>query len=181
MIFDFKLESKRLKFKTTSEDNSNEISVLIEEIKALKCGFFGPGFLIKENLENPYNTIEKNDFISNAVILSIYFKLTGEFIGLCGLKTDSKNLKGKLFYVLLSQYQGNGYAIESIKILLKLAFSRLNLNQVIAKIPYNFKDAWKPAERAGMRYMGDIGDVDQDSRFLLFVIDKKEYLNQVYY
>ena len=45
----------------------------------------------------------------------------------------------------------------------------------------NFRNAWKPAERAGMRYMGDFGDINQDSRFLLFVIDKKEYLNQVSY
>ena len=95
--------------------------------------------------------------------------------------TDSNEFKGKIFYILLSQYQGNGYAVESIKIILKLAFSRLNLNQIIAEIPFHLKDAWKPAERAGMRYMGDFGAINQDFRFLLFVIDKKEYLNQVFY
>ena len=181
MNSDSKIESKRLEFKSPSDKDFDGFSVLVQENRSLSCEFFGDGFRGKDDLVNLYKVIHKNEFLSNGIILSIYSKLNGEFIGLCGIKTDSKDLKGKIFYILLSHYQGNGFAVESIKILLKLAFSRLNLNQVIAEIPYNFKDAWKPAERAGLRYMGDLGAINKESRFLLFVIDKREYLNQIFY
>ena len=181
MNLESNIESKRLEFRIPSEKDSNGLSVLMQENKNIECKFFGSGFLAKENLVNLYNMNDKNKCSSNKIIFSIYTKSNYVFIGLCGLKIDSKNFKGKVFYVLLSDYKRNGYAIESIKMLLDLAFSRLSLDQVIAEIPYNFRNAWKPVERAGMKYMGDFKTAKQKSRFLLFVIDKKEYLNQVFY
>ena len=179
--FDSKIESKRLEFKPPSEKDFEGLWNLKQENRSLSYGIFGDELGDKDDLIDLHKIINKDKSLSNGIIFSIYSKLTKDFIGLCGIRTDSNEFKGKIFYILLSQYQGNGYAVESIKILLKLAFTRLELNQIIAEIPHNLKDVWKPAERAGMRYMGDFRSINQDFRFLLFVIDKKEYLNQVFY
>ena len=92
---------------------------------------------------------------SSDIMFLIYKKINNEFIEICGITTDFENLSGKLFCILSPYYKGYGFAIESIKSLIKYGFKELNFNLIKAEIPVNLKEVWKPVERAGMAYMGD--------------------------
>ena len=155
----FKIISERLELNRYLDTNDENVKKLILEYKNLNC---------------PYLSSSEMKF-------SIYKKGDAELVGFCVIDIDYENLSGKIFYILFPEHKRNGFAIESIKLLIKFAFTELNLKFIKAEIPFKLKGAWKPAERAGMRYMGDFREKDQNSRFLLFKINKKEYLNQAFY
>jgi len=175
-----KLISERLKFKRFFEYDNKDLKKLFFEYKTLNHPYLGSDVTYDIRVANYIKPIIFHDDSSEIKFL-IYKKINDEFIGLCGITIDFENLSGKLFYILSLRYKGHGFAIESIKSLIKYGFTELNLNLVKAEIPIDLKEAWKPVERAGMAYMGVYHDKNQGSRFLLFKIDKKEYLNQVFY
>ena len=158
----FKIISERLELNRYFDSDDKYINTLILEYKNLNCPF---------HIHN----------VSSEMKFLIYKKGVAELVGFCGIDIDYENSSGKIFYILFPQHKRNGFAIESIRSLTKFAFTELNLKFIKAEIPFKLKGAWKPAERAGMRYMGDFREQDQNSRFLLFKIDKKEYLNQAFY
>ena len=176
----FKMISERLTFKRFFEFDNKEFKKLILENEDLNCLHLGSNIMHDIRGAKHIKSSGVFDDSSDMKYL-IYKKINNEIIGFCGIITDFENLSGKLFYILASPYKGYGYAIESIKSLIKFGFTKLNLNLIKAEIPFNLKEAWKPVERAGMAYMGDYQDKNQNTRFLLFIINKKEYLNQAFY
>jgi RimJ/RimL family protein N-acetyltransferase len=176
----FKILSERLKFKRFFELDRKELKELFFEYEDLNRPYVRSDIPHGIRVSKHIKPIIFHDDSSDMKFL-IYKKITNEFIGLCGITTDFENLSGKLFYILTPYHKGYGYAIESIKLLIKYGFTELNLNLIKAEIPVDLKEAWKPVERAGMAYMGDYQGKNQKTRFLLFIIDKKEYLNQALY
>ena len=176
----FKILSERLKFKRLIETDIKEIKKLILEYKDLNCPYLGLDIKHDKREANSIKPIIDDDDSSDMKFL-IYRKINNELIGFCGIRKDFENLSGNLFYILSPRYKGYGFAIESIKSLIKYGFIELNLNLIKAEIPFDAKKAWRPVERAGMAYMGEYQDKNQNSKFLLFIINKKEYLNQAFY
>jgi RimJ/RimL family protein N-acetyltransferase len=176
----FKITSERLELNRVLHMRNKNIEKLIVDYKNLNCPYLSFDYE-KESLvaNGSESMLIHNDSLEMKFL--IYRKIVKDFVGFCGIALDGETSGGKIFYILSPYHKGNGFAIESIKLLLKFAFIDLNLNYVKAEIPSNLKGAWKPVERAGMRYLGDFQVEDQINRFLLFKIDKKEYLNQLYY
>jgi len=176
----FKITGERLVLNRVLHTNDKNIEKLIVNYKNLNCPYLSSDYQ-KENLvaKDSKSILIHNNSLEMKFL--IYKKIDKDFVGFCGIALDGENSGGKIFYILSPYHKGNGFAIESIKLLLKFAFNDLNLNYVKAEIPFNLKRAWKPVERAGMKYLGDFQVKDPSKRFLLFKIDKKEYLNQLYY
>lgn len=181
MKLDYRIESQRLEIRPLSKGDFSGFKAIGVENRNLRCSFLRSRLKNEKTISKIFKLIMNQEVFQNGGIFSIYSKLTEEFIGLNGIDINFKDLEGKIFYILLSRYFGNGFAIESINLLFKVAFLKQNLNLVFADIPSHLKSAWKPVERAGMRYVGDFQDHNLNSRVLRFKINKKEYLNQRFY
>ena len=112
-------------------------------------------------------------------IFSIILKNSNSFVGICALEIIEDESQAKLFYALLSNFCGNGYGLEAIKELINFAFLELSLNKISAHFNNTDTNAWKVAERAGLKYMGQ--DQVNNKNIMVFSINKKEFLNQKWY
>ncbi|MHA1671786.1 MAG: GNAT family N-acetyltransferase [Promethearchaeota archaeon] len=165
------LKSSRLLLRTFLEENSQGFLELQKENTNLDW------FQLKNDIKKTHHLIE--DVESNNYIFSIILKNINSFIGLCELQINKNKLQGNIFYVLLSNFWGNGYGYEAIKQIINFAFSELSLNDITAHIKNGNTRAWRVVERVGLKYMGQT-NVD-NNKVMLFVINKKEFLNQNWY
>ncbi|NVM43868.1 MAG: GNAT family N-acetyltransferase [Candidatus Lokiarchaeota archaeon] len=99
-------------------------------------------------------------------------------IGYIFLRAFEKDKKLECYYALFSQYTGNGYAIEALKIVFEYLFKNHNIASILAYVEPGNTRGWKVAERAGMKYMGDIFHVGKNSKLMYFLINKRDYINQ---
>ncbi len=170
MANEINLKSSRLLLRSLLEENFQEFLELQKENNNLD--WFQP----KNDIKKIYQLIEEDKF---NYIFSIILKNVNSFIGICGLKIIETKLRAEIFYALLSDFWGNGYGYEAINCLMKFAFSELSLNEITAHINNGNTRGWKVVERAGLKYMGQINVNNND--VMLFLINKKEYLNQNWY
>ena len=167
----FILKSSRLLLRTLLEEDIQGIIELQKENNNLD--WFQPKNDIKKNFLHLEN-VKLKDYI-----FSIILRSNNSFIGFCGLDPIEFKLQAKIFYALLSNFWSNGYGYETIKRLVKFAFSELSLNKITAHINNGNARGWKVVERAGLKYMGQINV--NNNKLMLFSINKKEYLNQNWY
>ena len=162
------LKTKRLIIRQfTREDFDNIVSF----VKGVTSTSFKQLF---KTIINAYLSQEIG--ISYALIL----KNNGAFLGFCGLITLEANMPIECYYFLRPEYWGNGYAIESLRIIIEYAFSELELDKIVAYIDQGNIRGWKVAERSGMKYMGNIirKDTNLKKKSMFFLIDKNDYYNQ---
>lgn len=82
--------------------------------------------------------------------LAITLADTGELVGDAMLMWQSEEHRtGELGYVVNPAYAGQGYATEAARALLAMAFDRLGLRRVVARV-----DARNPASAAVLRHLG---------------------------
>jgi ribosomal-protein-alanine N-acetyltransferase len=116
-----------------------------------------------------------------AISYALILKSNGDFLGFCGLITLEDNTLMECYYFLRLEYWRNGYAIESLRRILKYAFSELEIDKIIAYIDQGNTRGWKVAERSGMKYMGTILHKDTNlnkKNSMFFLINKNDYCNQ---
>jgi RimJ/RimL family protein N-acetyltransferase len=82
---------------------------------------------------------------------------------------------------LNTQYRRNGYAIEAMKKIIEFAFNVLKLSKLYAYIHSTNQNAWKVAERTGMMYMGDLINETTNRKIMVFLIEKRDFVNQIFY
>jgi [ribosomal protein S5]-alanine N-acetyltransferase len=149
-----------------------QMNIILDRKKAI---------LEKEEFKNIFNSfLASHDAVKRNLILAIVHRSGKQLLGFCGLFLH-KNEKdiGNVYYALLSQYWGNGYAIEAMKTLFKYAFIKLELQKIVAYIQPENTRAWKVAERSGMKYMGQI--IHQKHKFMLFNFTKRDFKAKIYY
>lgn len=168
MVKDIVLKTSRLLLKSLLEEDFQEILKLQEENS--KIDWFQ--FDIKDFQQFKNKKLSDYSF-------SINLKTTNSFIGICELQIPKNKPQAHLFYALLSNFWGNGYAYEAINLLIKFAFSELLLDQISAYFDNSNNNAWKVVERSGLKYLGQFKI--NNSNMMLFSINKKEYLNQNWY
>jgi len=87
--------------------------------------------------------------------MAITDKESGKYIGSCGMAPDEENSSDtQIFYALLPQYQGNGYATEAARKLLEYAFVELDLDRIVASIAAENLSSIRVAERLKMIFDG---------------------------
>ena len=81
--------------------------------------------------------------------------LSDDLIGGCTLTLlHHEDRMAEVGYVLNKAYWGNGYALQALQLLLKLAFDKLALHRVIASCNAVNKQSERVMQKAGMRKEG---------------------------
>ncbi len=95
--------------------------------------------------------------VNKAIRYSIFQRETNEIIGSCGFNSfDLENCKTEIGYDIAKPYWGNGYAPESITVLVESAFNVLNLNRVEAKVEPENINSIKVLQKLGFTYEGTL-------------------------
>ncbi len=176
MIIPKEIVSKRLILRPITREDFEVFSDIIKDgdmVTNLRL-------ILKMNSEN--NTqqlftslIESYNTINPVIVVIVINKESGVYLGLCGLVPIKDENNIECFYYLLPKYRGHGFAIEAMKKLIQYSFEELNIARIIAFInPVNSK-AWKVAERAGMKYMGQVLIKNIPSKVMHFSIEKAEF------
>ena len=124
---------------------------------------------------NSYNT--SGTFLA----LLISNKENENYLGTCGIISQKNSAIVKCFYALLPFNRGYGFAIEAMLKLFDYAFEVLTLPKIVAYIHPNNSNAWKVAERIGMKYMGQKRYKNFTPHAMLFSIEQEEYKAQHLY
>ncbi|MBI1343937.1 MAG: GNAT family N-acetyltransferase [Terrimonas sp.] len=84
---------------------------------------------------------------------AVHLKVTGEFMGWCGLKNRPERNEIDLGYRFMKVFWGQGYAYESAMASIEYGFKVLNLNTIIGRaMPENIA-SWKVLKKCGMRFV----------------------------
>lgn len=82
---------------------------------------------------------------------NIVLKETGAFIGLAGIKISLDKFRiGEIFYKLLPDHWGNGYATEVSKQMIEIGFDQLDLHRIEAGCAVKNHRSVKVLEKSGM-------------------------------
>ncbi|UQD57009.1 GNAT family N-acetyltransferase [Flavobacterium sp. K5-23] len=146
------LLSKRLTLRLVDFSDLNAIHILHCLPETDEFNTLG----IPENIEQT-KTILESWVLANEQeeILSYTFAIEtikeNIFIGLFGLKLwASKHRRGEVWYKLHSDHWGNGYATESLNLILDFGFNSLNLHRIQAGCAVDNPGSIKVLEKAGM-------------------------------
>lgn len=87
----------------------------------------------------------------------VFLKTNGQLIGQCGieLKSMMNTPVHEIGYLIGRQYQGKGYAKESVHAVISYAFERLSVSRILAVIDKRNLKSIRFAERNGMTYVED--------------------------
>jgi ribosomal-protein-alanine N-acetyltransferase len=87
--------------------------------------------------------------------MAIVTKEGGKFVGSCGMAPDDLEPgEIQIFYVILPEYQGRGFASEAAAGLVKYAFSTLGVERLVASMATENAASVKVVERLGMTCEG---------------------------
>ena len=77
-----------------------------------------------------------------------------KYIGCCGLRADHKSRAAHLAYYFARPYWGQGFAMESSKTLIKIAFERLQLGRLRADVDEGNLASRRILEKFGFKLAG---------------------------
>jgi RimJ/RimL family protein N-acetyltransferase len=103
-------------------------------------------------------------------------KLSGKFVGWCGLWRLPETRELEVGYALIKDFQGKGYAVEAAEAVLFYGFERLNLEEIVAVTRPENRASRRVMERLGMTYdyTGKFYDLD----LVHYSITKDEFLTR---
>jgi ribosomal-protein-alanine N-acetyltransferase len=105
--------------------------------------------------------------------LNMFDKITGEYIGWCGLKYLEDEQNVDLGYRLLKRHWGKGYATEAATASLEYGFDVLNLDKIIGKAMKENTASINVFKKLGMAYSHD--DECGKHPAVVYVITKEEW------
>ena len=121
--------------------------------------YLGKWLAFVETTKEPSDTAM---FVEYAIALAesnrepvFVIRVDGAFAGLAGFRTsDVANRRTEIGYWLSFEFQGRGIVTESVRALLDLAFSELDMNRVQIKCATGNKPSIKVPERLGFIFEG---------------------------
>jgi ribosomal-protein-alanine N-acetyltransferase len=85
------------------------------------------------------------------LVFNINIQSTKEFIGTIGFKINCfENEQAEIGYLLLNEYQGNGFMVEAAKSISTLLFEQLDIKEIIGNCACDNLASWKVMESIGM-------------------------------
>ena len=155
------LETKRLRIRQLTQE---DLKFLVSNLNG---DIVSSGFKL-------IHIFEKSDII----LFSILLRESYQILGFVALQILEEKEQMECYYKLLTQYTGNGYAIEAMKKIFGYIFGNLQFEKIVAYIDQGNARGWRVAERSGMKYMGDSVRNGATSRSMYFLITKSDYFNQ---
>lgn len=166
-------KTERLIIKPTSEQDTELIYELMNSPKFIK--YVGDRKIGSIEDAEKYIQVKmlpqlKNLGYSNYTIVR---KSDNQKIGTCGLY-DREGLEGiDIGFGLLPEYEGYGYAYESVKRLKKAAFEDFDITEINAIATKNNTSSHKLLEKLGMKLTGTTILPNDDEELLLFNVKLK--------
>ena len=158
------LETKRLLIRQLTQEDFNFL------VRNVNDDMGNSGFQL-------FRFFEKSD----TLIFTLLLRESNQTLGFIALLILEKEEQIECYYELLSQYTGNGYAIEAMKRIFGYVFGNLQFEKIVAYVDQGNTRGWKVAERSGMKYMGDIIRKDATTKSMYFSIKQSDYFNQFQY
>ena len=118
---------------------------------------------------------------SDNLLFALLLRESNKTLGFVALHILEKRELIECYYELLTQYTGNGYAIEAMKKIFGYVFGNLQFEKIVAHMVQGNDRGWKVAERSGMKYMGDVIREGATAKSMYFSISKSDYFNQLQY
>lgn len=137
--------------------------------------------VIKFTGDKPFQSVEDAEmFLANYTAYQDYGygrwavieKVSGEFLGWCGLKFDGKQTD--IGFRFFENHWGNGYATESAKACLKYGFGELGLSEIIGRAMKENIASIQVLEKIGMKYHSDLDCADFPG--VLYKINANDYI-----
>lgn len=149
--------TERLRIKPMNANN-------LAEFKLLQCDpnlmeFIGPILNESDLKEKFYSRIQCFDNNNEWFTLLVYMADSNEFIGSVGLKIDDEDFQRiEIGYLILKEYQGNGYVTEAANALISYIFKQLNAHKVIANCATENAASWHVMEKLRLQREGLLKD-----------------------
>ncbi|MEL6673318.1 MAG: GNAT family N-acetyltransferase [Bacteroidota bacterium] len=109
--------------------------------------------------------------------LAVVEKGSQKYVGFFGLSSLKDGSGTEVFYVLLPEFWGKGYAAEAAKKIFEYAFSVLGLEKLVTFVPVVSKGSQRVVEKLGMQLKGE----EEQDEFLQtvgrYVIEKQEFFD----
>jgi RimJ/RimL family protein N-acetyltransferase len=88
----------------------------------------------------------------NALRLAVELRASGQVIGDVGLwRTSAEHAQGEIGFVLHPDHQGHGYAVESMRELLRIGFEEAGLHRIVGRCDALNAASASLMQRLGMR------------------------------
>ncbi|USG99643.1 GNAT family N-acetyltransferase [Thermococcus argininiproducens] len=107
----------------------------------------------REKFDEIYEMSKKNKqkMVDFAIVSNISGELVG-FIGLQGINWVSRH--AMVWYAIVKEHWGNGYASEALSLLCKFAFENMNLNKIWTRVYEPNKASQRVLEKNGFKFVG---------------------------
>jgi RimJ/RimL family protein N-acetyltransferase len=128
----------------------------------------------------PFTRAECEEALNNAVEAwskygygrwAVIDKVTGELIGLCGLR--SREGTPELLYILAEAYWNEGLATEAAGACLRFAFEELEVSRIIAFTRHENVASRRVLEKLGMSYEGKVQEAGVDG--VMYMIAREQF------
>ena len=150
------LKSERLKLKEITWNDLGNIHNLHSQPEIDEFNTLGipKDITTTKNILRPFIEDQKNQ-TRKYYSWSILIKDTNTFVGLAGMTvTNDRFNMGEIYYKLLPEYWGNGYATESARAIIKFGFKYLKLHRIEAGVATENIRSIKVLEKIGMANEG---------------------------
>ncbi len=107
------------------------------------------------------------NIVNTLISLGIFDKSTGVLLGTVGAGNHDDLHEPEIFYKLLPEYRGHGYAAEAVRALTKWIFENYPIPYVIGTAEVSNVASQKVLERCGFQFV--------DNRTLLVHLEGKQY------
>ncbi|WP_299789563.1 GNAT family N-acetyltransferase [uncultured Shewanella sp.] len=105
---------------------------------------------------------------------SLYLKSSGEYIGFCGLRQSPETGEVDIGFRLMRRFWHRGYALESAKASLELAFTRYGVDTVIARAMKNNLASQRLIQKLGMQL--DSSFIESGEEWLKYELKQERWL-----
>src|SRR3954462_5275869 len=102
---------------------------------------------------------------------------TRELVGVAGFKGRPVDGSCEIGFSLLPSFQGNGYATEASRELIRWAFSHHDVERVTSETLPDRPDSIRVMEKCGMRFIGD-GNPEEGQRTVRYAVDRAEEITE---
>ena len=147
------LSSERLLLKQMNITDAQDMFILNSDSEVIQY----TGDVMFTSVDDALNLLKNYDQYTKYKMgrLSLFDKVTGEYIGWCGLKYLEERDQVDIGYRLLKKHWGKGYATEAARICLDYGFNTLNLEEIIGTAMLENPASINVFKKLGMKYDTD--------------------------
>ena len=149
------ISTERLVLRKMTQDDAGNLLEIFSDPVAMK---YYPSTKNEHETMDWITWTEKNYHEYGVGLWIVEDKLTGEFLGQCGIVPQEVDgvIEMEIGYLFVRRFWGNGYATEAALACKNFGFDHLKLNKLVSLTDVHNIPSTKVAERIGMKVMKTI-------------------------